>query len=104
MTGLRFCCIRRKMSSRTLRQSRYTSDNVEYIKKVFTYDRNLVVQRKTNWSRSTPTQCSGDHIMNASVKAAVLLGKDDEEKLRVTKSTEFSEILAFDLHQPEIDP
>ena len=54
-------------------------------------DRNLVVQRKTKWSRSTATQRSGDY-MTASMKAAVHLGKDYEDNLRVTKNTEFSEI------------
>ena len=61
-------------------------------KPAHTYDVNLVARLTTKWSGSTSAQRSGDHFMNASMKAAVHVGTDYEAIVRVTRTPEFSEI------------
>ena len=57
-----------------------------------TYDVNLVARRTTKWSGSTSIQRSGDHFMNASMKAAVHVGTDSGAIVRVKRTPEFSQI------------
>ena len=74
--------------------------NVEYLEKTYSYVR---ARRTTKWSGSTSTQRSGDHFMNASMKAAVHVGTDSEAIVRDTRTPEFSEIrCSLSLKQEEV--